>query len=209
VRRLVVLLALAAIILISGVVILVWNPFAHGTSTNPQKNEILFVGAGFNEASSARNSTVVGNFKVNMTEAGMLQFTLGAQEYYPPGTIGNHSTYSTVHTFTAGSISTNSSTSNFEPIKQCMVNSSSTTESGSTVYASATCNASDVPVTIVAVPIRTYPAGVSQFEYSLIVPDNATLGTYLIDIYMQSESSQNLANVSNNLVYVLTLNVTS
>ena len=213
-RRTVVLSVLTVAVLVAAVFIFVWNPFASIVPTarnTPEENQILFVGAGFNETNAVRNSNVTGDFRVNMTVAGRIQFTLDDETYYASSSSDNMSLTSlgrAVHTFQAGFITVNGARFNFAPAKPCVAMIASTQTNGSTVIAYATCNASIIPVVITTGPIQISTAGEWQFDYSLHVPDNATIGTYLVDILIQNLSAQNLANMSNNLVYVLTVEVT-
>ena len=188
--------------------IFVGNPFVPPpSSTANQQNQILFVGAGFNQTEAVRNSTIVGNFQINMTQPSLLKLTLGDQKYYSPGSIGNGSTFSNVDTFQNGSVSVDSATYNFGTFRDCTATAASTNTIGNTVIEYATCNASTVTPVIGSNGIRVTSGGVWQFAYSLQVPSNASLGTYLIDFDMQSQSLENFANLSNNLVYVLTVTV--
>jgi hypothetical protein len=136
---------------------------------------------------------------------------LDDETYYPSGSLSNTSSTSpgrSVHTFQSGFILVNGARFNFVSAKPCIATIASTQTNGSTVTAYASCNASTTPVVITTGPLQISTAGVWQFDYSLHVPDNATIGTYLIDILVQNASNQNFANLSNNLVYVLTANVT-
>ncbi len=188
------------------------------TTSAQQKNQILFVGPGFNNTNAVRNSTIGGGFRVNMTTTGLMQFTLEDETYYPPTTYsaGNKTTVpclsvhtcQSVHTFQSGFIEVGGDTFNFVSSKPCNATIASTQTNGSTVTAYATCNASTTPAVITTGYIHIRTAGVWQFDYSLSVPSNATIGTYLIDVLIQNASDQNFANLSNNLVYVLTVDVT-
>jgi len=208
-----ILIVFAIAILALATVTLLWNPFGLFASTTsaPQQNQILFVGAGFNETNALRNSNVTGDFTVNMTVAGRLQFTLDDETYYPSSSLGNASATSLsrpVRTLQSGFITVNGARFNFVLAKPCVATIASTRTNGSTVIAYASCNASTTPVVITTGLLQIPTAGVWQFGYSLHVPDNATIGTYLVDILIQNSSAQNFANMSNNLVYVLTVDVT-
>jgi len=211
--RIAILVVLAVAVLALAAATLLWNPLGLFTSTTnaPQANQILFVGAGFNQTKAVRDSNVTGDFRVNMTTAGLIQFTLDDETYYPPGSVGNATAVpsgQSVHIFQSGFIEVNGGTFNFVPSRPCVATIASTLTNGSTVTAYATCNSSTTPTVIATGMIHISTAGVWQFDYSLNVPKNATIGTYLIDILVQNASDQNFANLSNNLVYVLTVNVT-
>jgi len=211
--RVAILAALAVSILALAAVTLLWDSFGLFASTTGghQENQILFVGPGFNDTEAARNSTIAGNFRVNMTTTGLMQFTLDDETYYPPGPVGNSTTGSSgqsVHTFRSGFIEVNGNRFNFAPLRGCNATIASTQTNGSTVIAYATCNASTTQAVISTGFIHVSTAGAWQFDYTLDVPYNATVGTYLVDILIQNASDQNFANLSNNLVYVLTVNVT-
>src|SRR5487761_1051664 len=75
-----------------------------------------------------------------------------------------------------------------------------------TVRAYATCNANDTQTEITTGPIQS-SSGIYNAGYSLFVPDNASIGTYLIDISITSESLENAATLSGLATYVLTVNV--
>jgi hypothetical protein len=195
---------LAAVTLLS-------NPFGlfASTASAQQENQILFVGAGFNQTHAFRDSNTTGDFRINLTTAGRIQFTLDEETYHPPGPLGNGTSPGIpVHTFQSGFIAVNGARFNFVSAKPCIATIASTKTNGSTVIAYASCNASTTPVVITTGPLQISTAGVWQFDYSLFVPDNATIGTYLVDILIQNSSAQNFANMSNNLVYVLTVDVT-
>ena len=214
-----ILTVLAVAIIAFVAVTLLWNPFGlvSPTTSAQQENQILFVGPGFNNTNTDRNSTITGGFRVNMTTTGLMQFTLEDETYYPPTTYsaGNKTTVpclsvhtcQSVHTFQSGFIEFGGDTFNFVSSKPCNATVASTQTNGSTVTAYATCNANTTPAVITTGFIHAV-AGVWQFDYSLNVPGNATIGTYLVDILIQNSSDQNFANISNNLVYVLTVNVT-
>ena len=219
--KIAILTVLVIAIISLGALTLSSNPFGAGApKTNAQKeNQILFVGPGFNDTVAVRNSTIAGGFSVNMTTTGLMQFTLDDETYYPPTTYsaGNGTTVpclssgrcESVRTFQSGSIEVGGDIFNFVSSKPCNATIASTQTNGSTVTAFATCNASTTPAVITTGYIHIRTAGVWQFDYSLNVPSNATIGTYLIDVLIQNASDQNFANLSNNLVYVLTVNVTS
>jgi len=209
--RIAILTVLAIAIIALAAVALLWNPFGPFASTmNAQhENQIHFVGAGFNQTNDFRNSNTTGDFRINVTTAGRILFTLDAGTYYPPGPLGNESSPGiSVHTFHSGFIAINGARFNFVSAKPCVATIASTRTNGSTIIAYATCSTGTAPAVITAGPIPISTAGVWQFDYSLHVPDNATIGTYLIDILIQNSSALNFANMSNNLVYVLTVNVT-
>jgi hypothetical protein len=209
--RIAILTVLAIAIIALAAVTLLWDPFGLFASTPgaQQENKILFVGAGFNQSNAFRNSNTTGDFSINVTTAGRIQLTLDDETYYPPGPRGNGSSPGlSVHTIQSGFITVNGARFNFVSAKLCNATIASTQTNGSTVIAYATCNASTTPVVITTGLIQISTAGVWQFDYSLYVPDNATIGTYLVDIQIQNLSAQNFANMSNNLVYVLTVNVT-
>jgi hypothetical protein len=209
--RIAILTVLAIAVIALAAVTFLWNPlglFASKPSAQ-QENQILFIGAGFNQTNAFRNSNTKGAFKVNVTTAGRIQFTLDDETYYAPGPRGNGSSPgNSVLSFQSGFITVDGARFSFVPAKPCIATIASTQTNGSTVIAYATCNASTTPAVITTgfIPIST--AGVWQFDYSLHVPGNATIGTYLVDILIQNLSSQNFANMSNNLIYVLTVNVT-
>lgn len=213
-RRIAVLSVLTIAVLAPAVLALIWNPlglFVSKSRNAPQENQILFVGPGFNDSNAVRNSTIVGDFRVNMTTAGLMQFTLDDETYYPPDSVGNTTTVpsgQSVHTFQSGYIKVNGDMFNFVSSKPCTATIASSQTNGSTVIAYATCDARTTPAVITTGFIHVSTAGVWQFDYSLNVPSNATIGTYLVDILIQNASDQNFANLSNNLVYVLTVNVT-
>jgi len=213
-RRVVALSVLTIAVLALAVLVFIWNPFTSFVSTarnTPQENQIVFVGAGFSETKAVRNSNITGDFRVNMTVAGRMQFTLNDETYYPSSSMGNANSTSLgrpVHTFQSGFITVNGARFNFVSAKPCVATIASTQTNGSTVIGYASCNASTTPIVITTGPLQISIAGVWQFDYSLHVPDNATIGTYLVDILIQNSSAQNFANMSNNLVYVLTVNVT-
>ena len=209
--RIAVLAVLAIAIIALVAVTLLWNPFGLFASTPSaqQENQILFVGTGFNQTNAFRDSNTTGDFRINVTTAGRIQFTLDDETYYPPGLLGNGTSPGlSVHTFQSGFITVNGARFNFVSAKPCIATIASTQTNGSTVIGYATCNASTTPVVIMTGTIQISTAGVWQFDYSLHVPDNATIGTYLVDILIQNSSALNFANMSNNLVYVLTVNVT-
>ncbi|MDG6922086.1 MAG: hypothetical protein JRN67_02185, partial [Nitrososphaerota archaeon] len=112
-------------------VLFVGNPFVSApVSTIGQQNQILFVGTGFNQTKAVRNSTVVGSFEINMSQPSLIQFTLGDEEYYPLGSVGNGSTFSLVDTFQNGSVSVDSRTYNFVPLRECTPTATSTNTVG-------------------------------------------------------------------------------
>jgi len=210
--RIAILAVIVMAILAFAAVTLLWDPFGLFSSTTGtrQENQILFVGAGFNQTNAVRNSTIVGDFGVNTTMPGLMQFTLDDETYYIPGSVGNGSTVPSgqlVHTFRSGFIEIEGNNFNFVSMKPCTATIASTQTNGSTVTAYATCVARTTPAVISTGFIHVSTAGVWQFHYSLNVPSNATIGTYLIDILIQNTSVQNFANMSNNLVYALTVNV--
>ena len=212
--RLAVLTVMVVAVLAFAAVTLLWDPFAlfRSTTSTQQENQILFVGAGFNQTNAVRNSTVGGDFRVNTTVSGLMQFTLDDETYYIPGSAGNGTTGPTgqsVHTFRSGFIEVDGNIFNFVSMKPCTATIASTQTNGSTVTAYATCVASTLPAVISTGFIHVSTAGVWQFHYSLDVPSNATIGTYLVDILIQNTSDQNFADMSNNLVYVLTVNITA
>ena len=208
--RIVIVTVLAIAIIALAAVTLLWNPFGLFPSTTgaQQENQILFVGAGFNQTNAVRNSNLTGDFMVNVTTAGRIQFTLDDETYYPSGPLSNGTLGLSVHTFQSGFITVNGARFNFVSAKPCVATIASTQTNGSTVIGYASCNASTTPVVITTGLIQISTAGVWQFDYSLHVPDNATIGTYLVDVLIQNLSALNFANMSNNLVYVLTVNVT-
>jgi len=211
--RLAVLTVMVVAVLAFAAVTLLWDPFAlfRSTTSTQQVNQILFVGAGFNQTNTARDSTIGGDFFVNMTTPGLMQFTLDDETYYLPGSVGNGSTVSSgqsVHTFRSGFIEIDGNIFNFVSMEPCTATVATIQTNGSTVTAFATCVASTTSTVRSTGFIHVSTAGVWQFHYSLDVPSNATIGTYLVDILIQNSSDQNLANMSNNLVYVLTVNVT-
>jgi len=208
--RIAVLAVLAIAIIALVAVTLLWNPFGLFASTPSaqQENQILFVGTGFNQTNAFRDSNTTGDFRINVTTAGRIQFILDDETYYPPGPLGNGTLPGiSVHTFQSGFITVNGARFNFVSGRPCIATIASTQTNGSTVIGYATCNASTTPVVIMTGTIQISTAGVWQFDYSLHVPDNATIGTYLVDILIQNLSAQNFADMSNNLVYVLTVNV--
>jgi hypothetical protein len=209
--RIAVLTLLVIGVLALAAVTLLWNPFGlfAPTASAQQENQILFIGAGFNQTNALRDSNVTGYFRINATSAGRIQFTLDGETYYPPSSQGNATSSGlSVHTFQSGFIEVNGARFNFVPSKPCNATIASTQTNGSTVIAYATCNAQTTPTVITTGFIHLSTAGDWQFDYSLKVPSNATVGTYLIDILIQNLSEQNFANLSNNLVYVLTVYVT-
>ena len=213
-KNVAILSVLTIAVLALAVLAFIWNPFALSVKAGnaSQENQILFVGAGFNETNAVRNSNVTGIFGINTTTAGRMQFTLGEETYYPANST-NYANSTTslgrpVHTFQSGFITVNGARFNFVSAKPCVATIASTQTNGSTVIGYASCNASTTPVVITTGPLQISTAGVWQFDYSLHVPDNATIGTYGIDILIQNSSAQNFGNMSNNLVYVLTVNVT-
>jgi hypothetical protein len=214
-KNIAILSALTIVVLALTVLVFIWNPFTSFVSTTgntPKENLIVFVGAGLNETNAVRNSNITGDFGVNMTVAGRMQFTLNDETYYP----SNSTSYANattsigrpVHTFQSGFLTIDGARFNFVSAKPCVATIASTRTNGSTIIAYATCSTGTAPAVITAGPIPISTAGVWQFDYSLLVPDNATIGTYLLDILIQNSSAQNFANMSNNLVYVLTVNVT-
>src|SRR5487761_1352541 len=92
--------------------------------------------------------------------------------------------------------------------KECNANAepANITTIGATVRAYATCNANDTQTEITTGPIQS-SSGIYNAGYSLFVPDNASIGTYLIDISITSESLENAATLSGLATYVLTVNV--
>ena len=209
--RIAILTVLAIAIIALAAVALLWNPFGPFASTmNAQhENQIHFVGAGFNQTNDFRNSNTTGDFRINVTTAGRIQFTLDDETYYPPGPLGNGTSPGlSAHTFQSGFITVNGARFNFVSGRPCIATIASTQTNGSTIIGYASCNTTTAAVVISTGPIQISTAGVWQFDYSLQVPDNATIGTYLVDILIQNLSVQTSANMSNNLVYVLTVNVT-
>ena len=190
-------------------VLYVGDPFLSSspTTTSNQENQILFVGPGFNQTVAARNSTVVENFEVNITQPSMMKFTLGDEKYYPTtGALGNGSAFSTVNTFQNGSISAGGATYLFGTMRDCTATAATTQTLGNTVRESATCNATTVkPVT--GTEIRANSPGLLQLTYSLQVPANAAAGVYLVFLTIQGQSMENFADMSNNLVYISTIAV--
>lgn len=207
--RIAIFTVLAIGVLALSAITLLWNPFGLFTSTASaqQENQILFVGAGFNQTNVLRGSNVTGYFSINSTSAGRIQFTLGDETYYPSSSLSNGTLGHSVHTFQSGFIGVNGVRFGFASSKLCNATIASTQTNGSTVTAYATCNAQTTPTVITTGFIHLSTAGVWQFDYSLKVPSNATVGTYLVDILIQNSSDQNFADLSNNLVYVLTVNV--
>jgi len=208
--KIAILTVLAIAILALAAVTLLWNPFGLFPSASGarQGNQILFVGAGFNQTNAGRNSNVTGDFKINLTAAGRIQFTLDDEMYYPLGSAKNGTLGRLVHTLQSGYVEVNGDLFNFVSSKPCTATIASVQTNGSTVTAYATCNANTTPAVITTGFIHVSTAGIWQFGYSLNVPSNATVGTYLVDILIQNSSDQNFANLSNNLIYVLTVNVT-
>jgi len=212
-RNVAILSVLTITVLALAVLAFIWSPFGlPGKAGNaPWENQVLFVGAGFNETQAVRNSNVTGDFRVNMTVAGRMQFTLNDETYYSSSSLGNANSTSLgrpVHTFQSGFLTIDGARFNFVLSRPCVATIASTQTNGSTVIAYATCGTGTAPAEITAGPIPISAAGVWQFDYSLHVADNATTGTYIVDILIQNSSAQNFANMSNNLVYVLTVNVT-
>ena len=209
--RIAILTVLAIAIIALAAVALLWNPFGPFASTMSaqHENQILFVGAGFNQTNDFRNSNTTGDFSINVTTAGRILFTLDAGTCYPPGPLGNESSPGiSVHTFQSGLITVNGARFNFVSAKPCVATIASIQTNGSTVIAYASCNANTTPVVITTGPLQISTAGGWQFGCSLHVPDNATTGTNIVDILIQNSSAQNFASMSNNLVHVLTVNVT-
>jgi hypothetical protein len=209
--RIAILTVLVIGVLALSAVTLLWNPFGlfASTASAQQENQILFVGAGSNQTNALRGSNVTGYFGINATSAGRIQFTLDDETYYPFSSQGNAtSSGRSVHTFQSGFIGVNGVRFGFVSSKPCNATIASIQTNGSTVTAYATCNAQKTPTVITTGFIHLSTVGVWQFGYSLKVPSNATAGTYLVDILIQNLSDQNFADWSNNLVYVLTVNVT-
>jgi hypothetical protein len=207
--RIAILTVLAIAIIALAAVTLLWNPFGLFASTTSaqRENQILFVGAGFNQTNAVMNSNITGDFRINMTTAGRMQFTLDDETYYPSGSLGNGTSLGlSVHTLQSGFIAVNGVRFNFILANQCNSYATSTTTSGSTVINHVSCISNSSIVT--TGPIQIPTAGVWQFGYLLHVPDNSTVGTYLVDILAQNLSAPPIANLSNNLVYVLTVNIT-
>ena len=213
-KNVAILSVLTIAVLALAVLAFIWNPLGLFVNAGnaPQENQILFVGAGFNDTNAFRNSNVTGTFGINMTASGRVQFTLDDETYYPSNSTNyaNSTTFvgRPVHAFQSGFITVNGARFNFVSEKPCVATIASTQTNGSTVIAYASCNASTTPAVITTGYLLPSTAGVWQFDYSLHVPDNATIGTYLVDILIQNSSAQNFANMSNNLVYVLTVSVT-
>jgi len=207
--RIAILTVLAVAIVALAAVTLVWNPFGlfAYTPSAQQKNQILFVGAGFNQTNAFRNSNTTGDFRINVTTAGRLQFTMDDETYYPPGPLGNGSSPGlSVHTFESGFVTVNGVRFDFVPSKQCNAYVTSTTSSDSTNTLTASCISYTTVDMTGAIEVPT--AGVWEFDYSLHVPDNSTIGSYLVDILVQNLNAPPIPNLSNNLTYVLTVNVT-
>jgi hypothetical protein len=212
-RNIAVLSVLTILVLGLAFLAFVWNPLAFlNAQSAPQENQIQFIGAGFNDSNAVRNSNVTGTFGINVTAAGKMQFTLDDETYYPP----NSTSYANsttivglpVHTFKTGTLTIDGTRFNFVVSKPCLATIASTQTNGSTIIAYASCSASTTPAVIAAGPIPILEPGVWRFGYSFEVPDNATIGTYLVDVLIQNLSAQNFADMSNNLVYVLKVNVT-
>ena len=182
--------------------------FAPKESTHYQPNQILFIGPNYYTANVERNSSLVGNMVINVTQPGPLQFSLSDEKYYPPGSISNGSAYSNVSSITKGNVTFfDSATYPLVPVHECVAVSVSTATIGtSTVRLSVSCNGNDYPLVITTGPIRS-SAGVFYVTYSLVVPENASLGTYMIDFTITSQSLVNMATMSGSATYVVTANV--
>ena|SRR5487761_790385 len=98
------------------------------------------------------------------------------------------------------------STLSLERCATRMLNQLTLTTIGASVRAYATCNANDTQTEITTGPIQS-SSGIYNAGYSLFVPDNASIGTYLIDISITSVSLENAATLSGLATYVLTVNV--
>ena len=200
-----------AVVLIAALaifVIFVGNAFVSApSSVASEQYQISFVGAGFNQTKAARNSIVTGSLQINITQPSLIRFTLGDQKYYTFSSMGNGSTFSTFDSFQNGSVSVDGTTYLFGTLRDCTAAASSTNTIGNTVIDYASCNASSVTPVIGSEDIQLTSAGVWELAYSLQVPSNASLGSFLIDFDIQSQSLQNFANFSDNLVYVLIVKV--
>jgi hypothetical protein len=205
--------AIVYVIIVASValyVLFVGNPFAAAPSSSVNEPyQILFVGDGFNQTNATRNSTIYGSFYVNFSQPSDVKFELeGNQVYYPLGSVENGSTYSLANAFRNGTVSIGDQNYGFANVRDCTATPTLTVTMGNTVREEVTCNSSTVTPFIGTEGIRIPQSGVSQFSYSLKVPSNASFGMYLVDFLLQGQSWENLAVSSNNLVYVLTVNVT-